>query len=384
VDTNPTAAAICPVCGATSQQRPGYEVIQLAQPLGFRTWFGSNRDFEGIFEWTPRASRPKMGASFQHLTPRANFGVWAGPETIFVVNDNGGKCFDFVKLTPGETWATRDALTQIDVNNPPVDTAAGQDTRALASIKPTDVMVLGIQTWPDGIIYSPVDVNGRAALYSLGFMMRRAAAVRLDIDERELKVGLRVIQAANGQVRGEIFMSDSLENGAGYSSYLGTPGEAQDLLEFLIGHVDTSFYAPLVSPLHEATCQTSCPDCLRDFSNLAFHNILDWRLGLDLARLALDPNAAIDFTVPYWQSLAITASSAYFVAQPQWQFITLAGVPAGRRGNVVEIITHPLWNSTTNPADFCGPLNAARAAAQAAGANRIQYKSIFEVLRRPY
>jgi hypothetical protein len=117
-------------------------------------------------------------------------------------------------------------------------------------------------------------------------MMRRAAAVRLDIDERELKVGLRVIQAANGQVTGEIFISDSLENGAGYSSYLGTPNEAENLLRFLIGQGDPSFYAPLVAPLHAGICQTSCPDCLRDFSNLAFHNILDWRLGLDLARLA--------------------------------------------------------------------------------------------------
>jgi len=384
VDTQPAAAATCPVCGATSQQRPGYEVIQLSQPLGFRTWFGRNRDFDGVFEWTPRASRPKMGAAFQQLTPRANFGIWAGPETVFVVNDNGGRCFDFAKLNPGETWVTREALTQIGINNPPLNAAAGQDRRALASIKPTDVMVLGIHAWPAGIIYSPLDVNGRAALYSLGFMMRRAAAVRLDIDERELKVGLRVVQDQNGQVRGEIFISDSLENGAGYSSHLGTPSEAERLLRFLIGQGDTSFYGPLVSPLHAGACQTSCPDCLRDFSNLAFHNILDWRLGLDLARLGLDPNALIDFTVPYWQGLATTAPSAYFAAQPQWLFVTFAGVPAGRRGNIVEIVVHPLWNWNTSPNNFCAPLSAAYTQAQAAGAQTIRYKSIFEVLRRPY
>src|SRR6185295_18785169 len=65
VEVQPTAPAACPVCGATSQQRPGYEVIQLAQPLGFITWFGESPDFDGIFEWTPRASRPKMGATLQ-------------------------------------------------------------------------------------------------------------------------------------------------------------------------------------------------------------------------------------------------------------------------------------------------------------------------------
>jgi ATP-dependent helicase YprA (DUF1998 family) len=381
VDTQPGPAVACPVCGTTSQQNPGYEVIQLSQPLGFRTWFGRNRDFDGVFEWTPRASRPKMGATLQPLLTQANFGIWSGQETIFVVNDNGGRLFEFIKLNQGETWVTRDALTQIGINNVQINAGAGQDTRALASIKPTDVLVFGIHTWPSGIVNSPLNLNGRAALYSLGFMMRRVAAVRLDIDERELRVGLRVIQD-NGQVRGEIFMSDSLENGAGYSSHLGTLAEMQALLSFLVGQGNTSFYGPLESPAHSNVCQTSCPDCLRDFSNLAFHNILDWRLALDLARLALDATAAIDFTVSYWQQLAATAPAAYFAAQPQSQYIQLAGVPAGQRGNTVEIITHPLWN--TDPNDFCPSLAAAYAQATALGAQRIEFKSIFDVLRRPY
>ena len=90
-------------------------------------------------------------------------------------------------------------------------------------------------------------------------MMRRAAAVRLDIDERELRVGLRVIRDPNAQVRGEIFTSDSLENGAGYSSHLGTPAEAESLLRFLTEQGDPSFYDPLVAQPHAGACQTSCP-----------------------------------------------------------------------------------------------------------------------------
>ena len=171
--------------------------------------------------------------------------------------------------------------------------------------------------------------------------------MRLDIDERELKVGLRVIRDPSAQVRGKIFISDSLENGAGYSSHLGTPAEAEDLLRFLVGQGDPSFYAPLVAPSHAGICQTSCPDCLRDFSNLAFHNILDWRLGLDLARLALDPNAMIDFTVPYWQNLASSTAAAYFSSQPQWQFLTLAGVPAGRRVNTIESLSSIRFGTPT-------------------------------------
>jgi DEAD/DEAH box helicase domain-containing protein len=109
---------------------------------------------------------------------------------------------------------------------------------------------------------------------------------------------------------------------------------------------------------------------------------LDWRLGLDLARLALDANEPIDFSVPYWQSLAVSAPTAYFASQSQWQFVTLAGVPAGRRGNIGEIIVHPLWDTT--PVNFCAQLTAAHAQAQATGAQIITFKSTFEVLRRPY
>src|SRR5262249_34319740 len=159
-----------------------------------------------------------------------------------------------------------------------------------ASVKPTDVLVLGIASWPVGINALPIRVEGRAALYSLGFLIRRAAAVTLDIHERELKVGLRVMQDPNGQVVGQIFLSDSLENGAGYRSYFGTPAEAEQLMRFIVGQTSQTFYGPMVAhldahgnPAHASLCRTSCPDCLRDFSNLAYHNILDWRLGLDLA-----------------------------------------------------------------------------------------------------
>ncbi len=61
--------ANCTVCGATQQQDPGYRITNLSQPAGFRTWFGSSRDFDGVFEWTPRASRPKMGITPLPMTP---------------------------------------------------------------------------------------------------------------------------------------------------------------------------------------------------------------------------------------------------------------------------------------------------------------------------
>jgi len=335
-----------------------------------------------VFEWTPRASRPKVGVTnnIQFAAVR-NFDLGSGQDTVYVINDNDGLLFDFEKLTRGETWVTRQALDQLGINPSVIAQGGAMDQRALASVKPTDVLVLGIRAWPVGVSAVPLRVEGRAALYSLGFLMRRAAAVLLDVHERELKVGLRVTQDASNQVVGQIFISDSLENGAGYSTYFGDPANAEALLRFVAGLGNGSFYGPLVASLHAGTCQTSCPDCLRDFSNLTYHNILDWRLGLDLARLALDPQTPIDFTVSYWQGVAAAAAGPYFNALPGWSRVAYGGLEAGRRGNQVEIISHPLWD--TDPNRLCPAAATGFIAAAAAGAN-VRFKSLFEVLRRPF
>ena len=75
-----------------------------------------------------------------------------------------------------------------------------------------------------------------------------------------------------------------------------------------------SFVSPDYADNHADRCQTSCPDCLRDYSNLAWHNILDWRMAIDLARLALDANSPVDFTTAHWQSLVALAAPPYFRA----------------------------------------------------------------------
>ncbi len=379
VDSSQTPAQNCPVCAA--QPPDDYAIINLSQPRGFRTWYGQSRDFEGVFEWTARAGRAKVGIRQLALTTVANFELWSGTDDVFVINDNDGALFEFEKLAQGESWVTREALAKVGVNSPALAAASNIDVRALASVKPTDIFVLGIASWPAGVNCGPLRLEGRAALYSLGFLLRRAAAVLLDIHERELRVGLRVVQDSTGQVIGQIFMSDSLENGAGYSSYLGRPNQAEDLLRFVTGQTSNAFYGPLTDPAHASMCQTSCPDCLRDFSNLAYHNILDWRLGLDLARLALDSAVQFDFTSSYWQGLDANVAGPYYAAMPGWQRLTLAGLQAGQRANHAEIITHPLWD--TDPNRFGPQLAAAHSQAVAAGC-QVTPKSIFEVLRRPF
>ena len=53
---------------------------------------------------------------------------------------------------------------------------------ALLSRRRTDILLVGMTEWLQGIFASPTDVKGRAAWYSLAFYLQTAAAAILDID----------------------------------------------------------------------------------------------------------------------------------------------------------------------------------------------------------
>ena len=187
--------------------------------------------------------------------------------------------------------------------------------------------------------------RGRAALYSLGFMLRRAAAGPARCYDSELKIGLRTTVDAAGAVIGQIFISDTLENGAGYRTHLGTPSEFEALLQSLCGpNVLGRLSVRDNATDHGAACQTSCHDCMRDYSNLAYHSILDWRLGIDMARLALVRSAPIDFSPDYWTGVPDIAIQRLHDALPGSTLLNLAGLPAVGFGRRAIIAAHPLWD----------------------------------------
>ena len=152
--------------------------------------------------------------------------------------------------------------------------------------------------------------------------------------------------------------------------------ELEDLLRF-VAEPNGSFLRDILAAHHADTCQTSCPDCLRDYANLAWHCILDWRLAVDMARLALDSTAPMDFTTPYWQPLVAAATTPYFNALG-WTATALGGLPAARSGSQGEFIVHPLW-SNLHPS-----ISQAETDASTAEITQLQPKTMFELVRRPF
>lgn len=242
------------------------------------------------------------------------------------------------------------------------------------------MLVAGVDAWPPGVFADPLRVEGRAALYSFGFLLRRAAAVRLDVSDSELKVGLRTTVAA-GNVVGQVFLSDTLENGAGYSTFLGASAEFEAVLQDVLGPSLLGRFQATAGPLdHGTVCQTSCHECMRDYGNLAYHSILDWRLAVDFARLCLDAAARIDFSPPHWAGVAQHAADRVHAAFPGSSRTTLAGLEAVVAGSRAIVIGHPLWDirqGMTHPA-----LTAAEAAGRQNGLT-VEFRSTFMAIRRP-
>ena len=131
---------------------------------------------------------------------------------------------------------------------------------------------------------------------------------------------------------------------------------------------------------HGVVCQTSCHECMRDYGNLAYHSILDWRLAIDVARLALDAAAPIDFTPAHWAGVADHAAARVHAATPGSTRMMLAGLEAVVAGSRATVIRHPLWD--VRPGSVHPAIMAAVAAGAQAGLD-VADRSTFMSIRRP-
>jgi DEAD/DEAH box helicase domain-containing protein len=394
----PETGTPCPYCQAANAN-DAYRVIDVNEPPAFCTWWSIDADFDGSFNFTSFALRSRLGAARNQPQARLNFEIDTPKGNIYLVNDRDGSDFEFKKLANSNVWITEDAFNralmslprqqQRHVRRPTFDDPPATLTRALASIFRTDVLLAGIRQVPVGLCLNPAVPEARAAWYSFGFMLRRAAAAALDVATSELEVGIQPVVNLTvpfAPPSAQIFICDTLENGAGYSTHLATPDRFEALLRSLLTTgtaTRPSVYDLLVAQNHQNACLTSCR-CLREFLNMSYHPLLDWRLALDMAHLALDPNTDIGFDRDYWHTLLHEVTPTYFSdlnLQPR-QFGPLPGAVDDIQHEAV-ILTHPLWDTDVRAGNFCPPLAEAYAQAEQTGYTP-RLHSIFRAVRFPY
>jgi hypothetical protein len=384
---------LCPVC-----EEEQLRVIDAREPQGFFTDH-TPRDFDGAFEYTPRATRPTLGTApaGEWTTAISNCRLWTDKRNINSINDDGGLGgFDFQQASIHNDLKSGAWAVQSDQQR--IVTTSGRAYRiALLSRRLTDVLIVDISEWPAGLAADPRVAEGRAAWYSFAFFLRLSAAALLDVDTTELDAGFRTTRETFEPI-GQAFLSDKLENGAGYCRWLAVPENFTRVLK----HADVARAGSLarqwvlglqdIDRRHSEHCDTSCNRCLRDFYNLPYHGLLDWRLALDMARLAAEPGAPIDLISDVdgnrstWGSL--TEGAGGEIAPLPALLSRLGFELDGRIGPLRAFFTrhrrrvlierHPLW--TNEHPTYLSTVAAARAVYPGFHISAI---NPFRVLRRP-
>lgn len=130
----------------------------------------------------------------------------------------------------------------------------------------------------------------RAAAISASYLIVYAASREMDIDPDEIEV-LEPLIRRNGGDQPALHFADRAANGSGYCDFLGkgvSPLIATIIRNLVAGSDD--WLVDIKSPEHLASCRKSCYKCLMRYGNMAWHSILDWRLGMDWLALLADLN----------------------------------------------------------------------------------------------
>lgn len=370
-ETEP-ADQLCPNCGTPKAADPGdgFQVVPIAVPMGFRTDFrwgdDAKEDADIIFGGSTSVAESDSGPLTQRPGTNSSLAL-SDSGRVLRVNDRRGQLFEGcngeASFLTGPS-SLRDQWIDKRFQQPdgeiPVRPNGQFERIALAAPKTTDVLRVTTHSIPDGIVLDQLRRSAnrlqgaaiRAAYYSAAFILRSTAADYLDIDPEELEIStIRRIESSHGTFAGEIVIADHLPNGAGFADQLHKDWEK--LLGLILNAKpgDGSFAGALISERHTTRCDSSCPDCLRQYRNMSYHGLLDWRLGLSLIRVLSDSTYSCgldgDFSRPdlkNWNEAARQLRDSFsvtFGCSPR-DFGPLPGFELAKRA---VIITHPLWNS---------------------------------------
>jgi DEAD/DEAH box helicase domain-containing protein len=359
-DGGKPAARTCPVC-----KQEALVPVDAREPRGFFTDL-QPRDFDGSFEYTPRATRPRL--SFDPSLGKKgkseavlNCRVHTFQGEVAAINDNGGEGgFNFREVRLDKQQDGACAVVE-DAQAERIQPLGPTYRVALLSRRVTDVLLTDLLEWPKGVRPFPLGatqrsdlVVGRAAWYSFAFFLRTAAAALLDVDINELEAGVRTTVMGTGEAAAvdfQAFLNDRLENGAGYCTWLSRSENFRRLLDHCRVEVKDSLAEKWTDEQHLRDCSASCNKCLREFNNQSYHGLLDWRLALDMARLAADPKAVIDLTTNWgsrpnpWRT--VQAIIPAVLDKLEYSVLDYGGglraFQHRQDANQVRVEIHPLW-----------------------------------------
>ncbi len=362
----------CPMCGAPVTGEGRRRAVPAIRPQGFRTdWTAKGVKYRGgVRERAGFATAAQLsaGETASQGEPRCSGRLWVHRRTGDLYTVNHGP-----DGTPGfwicpKCGRNLDRPTQ-EHNRPayPVAKCGGRPEKRSSLLHgfQSDVAMLAVDL-PDVLDANPTQPGGRAAWLSLGAALLRAAASHLQIDAAELAAGVRPWTHADGRLLGEVFVYDTLPNGAGYAEEVAL--NVEDILR----------RARNLCARCPGRCETACYGCLLDYGNQRQHGLLDRHLAHSLLEYVLDGSEP---ELPWDRQVAALDRLRHFVPEGAMRIEAVAG---GRK--VPGLISLPdgrsysLW-----PLHFLRvpPQKLAARIAEETGTTAL-FPSEFDLLRRPF
>lgn len=359
----------CPACDVGIAASPGFRIFQIGVPLGFRTDFGPGRDAKEDIEQlitgasTVAQSDPTPPRSVEGTNTSLAFTY---PGRVFRINHRSDRFFEGSlgtaslsrgRLSVSDQWI--DSRYQGTEEGVQFQRSGPTESLAIAAPKSTDLLRIRPSSVPPGISLNPLTRGAavKAAYYSAAFILRSVAGDRLDIDPEELDISdVTRADLGDGSYVGEIIINDHLPNGAGFTSWMAS--NWRDVLNQIVSLSPPydSFPGFLISEEHR-TCESSCYDCLRQYRNMSYHGLLDWRLGLSLLRILANSQfrcgldgSFVEPDINGWLTFAATLRDAFcaaFSCRPS-QYGSLPGCEVGQKR---VIVVHPMWDRN-RPSDI--------------------------------
>ena len=291
----------CDVCNQQCIQ------FNLYQPKGFLAAY-TERDYDGQRQRGGMISPPVLAFMPDYdkaLQIEVLQLTLTEGKPIALINDNKGENYNFYnsynQVIVADEKLYREKIKECEI----ADNSAPFASGAIGTVFTTDVLSMLFNSATGVGYHGKLDTQGqystKSAITSFGEFVKMAAATYLDIDPSELRVGKQNYRFPEC-VSEQIFIADTLENGAGYTRRLYD----QKIFQAALNAYYTSVIELWESEKHK-DCDLSCPDCLRNYGNRLSHHMLDWRLALDLTELTL----GLPLRVERWLVNALNAAKRF-------------------------------------------------------------------------
>lgn len=369
-------------CGGTM------EALHVRTPSAFRTDLKNGDDArEGediamaaaarVSERTPEGNPIVVGNTEVHFNPGIR---------VYSVNDNNGRRFHGSVVQFGQGRRQLDNQWILSEFQNGGNAAGVPEDIVLVAPKTTDVLVARPRVVPDGLNldFLRQASSVKAAYASAAFIMRSIAADEMVIDPEDLDIcHLRSGRTATDQPVGEIVIADNHPNGSGFTQWLSENWN-RCLSSVLHPAGDDGFASRILAPTHVEHCNSTCYACLQNFRNMAYHSILDWRLGVSMLKAMADSNYQCGLNDDFgsvellnWMEHATMLRDQFCNAlnATSHQFGQLPGFSLNGQK---WIVIHSLWN-VAQPKGLL--MNAIDASGE--GATNLRFVDPFNLARRP-